>query len=127
MTLSLYLQCVLMLLLGQALQILLIKIPSIKERCRAANKPFSWAEWWGCDWNVVIATGLLGAICIVGLDELTKWKPEILNVVKWFFAAVGAVGSSVALSKWSQFEKSLNTVIDRKTDIADGLSDPTHN
>lgn len=125
MTTSLYIQCVVMLLLGQALQIFLIKIPAVKERCRVANKPFSWSEWWGCDWNVVISTGIIGAIAIFGLDELTHWKPEIIGVVKFFFAAIGAVGSNVALAKWSSFEASLNKVVDAKTDKADGITKMT--
>jgi len=121
MTLSLYLQCVAMLLLGQALQLFLIKIPAIKERCRVANKPFSMSEWWGSDWNLVIGTAVIGAMAIIGLDQLVHWKPEILNYVKWFFGGIGAFGSNLLLSKWSSFEKALNSIVDKKTNIADGV------
>lgn len=124
MTPSLYIQCVLMLLLGQALQLFLIKIPAVKERCRVANKVFSWSEWWNSDWNLVVATAVLGAMAIIGLDQIVHWKPEILDYVKWFFAAIGAFGSNLLLSKWSSFEKSLNTIIDKKTNIADGVEPP---
>lgn len=115
----LYLQCVIMFVLGQALHLFLVKVPAIKERCRVANKPFSWNEWWGCDWNIIIGTQVAGALVIFGLDEIVNWKPEVLSYVKWFFAAVGAFGSTVAMSKMSQFEKGLNKVVDIKTDIAD--------
>lgn len=127
MTPSLYFQCVLMLLLGQALQIFLVKIPAVKERCRVANKPFAWSEWWSCDWNVVVATAIIGAMAIIGLDQLVHWKPGILDYVKWFFAAIGAVGSTVALSRWSSFEKSLNDLVDKKTNIADSITDTQKN
>jgi hypothetical protein len=124
MTLSLYLQCVLMFVLGQAAHLFLVKVPAVKERCRVANKPFAWKEWWRCDWNVIIGTQIIGALLIVGLDQFLHWKPQVLDYVKWFFAAVGAFGSTVAMAKMSQFEKSLNNVIDIKTDIADEKEKP---
>lgn len=124
MTLWLYTQCVIMFILGQALHVFLIKVPAVKERCRAANKPFSWGEWWGCDWNIIIATAIIGAMLILGLDQLLNWKPAILAYVKWFFGGFGAFGSTIALSKFSQFEKSLVKVIDLKSNIADGIDQP---
>jgi len=120
MTISLYVQCVAMFVLGQALQIFLIKIPAVRERCRVSNKAFTIHDWFGCDWNIVVATFIIGAMLIIGLDQIVHWKPGILDYVKWFFAFVGAFGSNVALAKWSSFEKGLNNLIDIKTDIADG-------
>lgn len=120
MTHWVYIQCVLMFLLGQAAHLFLIKIPAIKEKSRVANKSFAWKDWWACDWNVVIGTQVVGALVIFGLDEIVNWKPEVLDYVKWFFAGVGAFGSTIAMAKMSQFDKSINKVIDIKTDIADG-------
>lgn len=125
MTHLLYLECVLMFVLGQAAHLFLIKVPAIKERCRVANKAFQWHEWWGCDWNVIVGTQVIGALVILGLDEIITWKPEVLTYVKWFFSLLGAFGSTVAMAKMSQFEKSLNKIVDVKTDIADGLVPPT--
>lgn len=124
MTPSLYIQCVAMLILGQALQVFLIKVPDLKQRAKIANQKFIWGDWWSADWNTVIATTILGAMAIIGLDEFTHWKPEILEYVKWFFAAIGAVGSNVALAKWSSYAKYFNGVIDAKTNIADGIQQP---
>jgi hypothetical protein len=126
MTTSLYIQCVFMLILGQALQVFLIKVPDIKQRAKLANQKFIWADWWAADWNLVIATTILGALAIIGLDELVHWKPEILDFVKWFFAAVGAVGSNAVLAKWSSYARYFNGVIDEKTNKADGLPPPTN-
>jgi hypothetical protein len=119
MTISLYLQCIAMCFFGQAVHLFIIKIPALKERSRVANKSFSMRDWWACDWNLVIGTFAIMAILLIGLDELTKWQPVILNKVKWLFAFVGAFGSTVAMSKWSAFEKGINNVVDMKTNIAD--------
>lgn len=124
MTHWLYIQCVLMFILGQAVHLFLVKVPAVKERCRVANKPFTWGEWWNCDWNVIIGTQIIGGLIILGLDEIVTWKPDVLTYVKWFFAGMGAFGSTIAMAKFSQFEKSLNTVIDIKTDKADGITKP---
>ena len=125
MTLSLYLQCVLMFILGQAAHLFLVKVPSIKERCRAANKKFTWKEWWDCDWNVIIGTQIIGALIIIGLDQVLHWKPQILEYVKWFFAGMGAFGSTIAMAKMSQFEKSINGLIDIKSNVSDTVIGPT--
>src|SRR5437762_13515301 len=98
MTLSLYLQCVAMFILGQALHLFLIKVPQIKTQSRAVGKPFAWKSWWNCDWNIIIATQIIGALFIVGLDQFLNWKPEVLNYVKWFFAGLGAFGSTIAMA-----------------------------
>lgn len=118
----LYVQCVIMLILGQALQVFLIKIPDIKERARAANQKFLWSDWWASDWNVVVATSILGAILIFGLDEVFHFKPIVIDYVKFFFAAVGAVGSNVLLAKWSSYAKYFTTVLSDKANIADAIA-----
>ena len=121
MTLSLYLQCVAMLILGQMLQLFLIKIPDIKKNAKIANATFVWKDWWASDWNLVVGTTVLGAIAIMGLNEIVQWKPEILEYVKWFFAAIGAFGSNVVMAKWSKYQAYFDGVIDTKTNIADNL------
>lgn len=121
MTTSLYLQCVLMAVIGQALQVLLIKVPSLKDKCRAANKPFTWGAWWSCDWNVVVATGLIIAAFILGLDQFLHWKPAVIDWVKWFFLGVGAFGSTIAMAKFSQYEKDLMTLLSVKSNVADSV------
>jgi hypothetical protein len=107
------------------LHLFLVKVPAIKNRARAANKTFIFKEWWGCDWNIIIGTQVLGAMFIIGLNELLHWKPYILDYVKWFFAAVGAFGSTVAMAKFSQYEKELTKVLDIKSNIADVVTGGT--
>jgi hypothetical protein len=122
MTPKLYLACVLILALGQALQILWIKIPDLKTRAKLANQQFIFKDWWSSDWNLVLGTFVCGAIAILGLDELIRWKPEVLDYVKWFFAALGFGGSNLVLAKLSKYTKYFNQIIDEKTNIADGIS-----
>lgn len=117
--------CIVMFILGQAVQLFIVKIPSVRERCRAANKDFSFAEYWKSDWNLVIGMGLFGGMLVVGLQEIIGMKPEVLNYVRWFFGGVGFSGQSFILSRWSKFEKVLNAVVDVKTNIADGVEDKT--
>lgn len=124
MTTWLYLQCVAMLVLGQALQVFLIKVPDMKKQAKIANQQFIWKDWWKADWNVVVSTSIIGAMVIIGLDQIIHWKPVILDYVKWFFAAVGAFGSTVVLAKWSSYSNYFSNVIDKKTNIADGLPPP---
>lgn len=123
----LILQCIAMFILGQLLQLFWLKIPSLKKRAKAANYHFSIKEYWEMDWNLIIGTQVIGAMLILGLNELVQWKPVILNVVRWFFGGVGAFASSVVLSKLSAFEKKLSSFIDVKTDMADGVTKDSPN
>lgn len=122
MTLSLYLQCVAMYLLGQAVDLFLLKIPELRSLYRKANEDFCWKKYWQTDWNVIIGTQVVGAMLILGLNELTQWKPQILDYIKWFFGGIGAVGSSIIVSKWSQTKKYIMNIIDSKTNIADKVT-----
>lgn len=124
MTISLYLQCVAMFLLGQATDLFLIKIPEYKKLYNKANEDFSWKKYWQSDWFLIIGTQVVGAMLIIGLDQVIYWKPGILEYVKWFFAGVGLGGSSLILSKWSQCKKYIMAIIDFKTNKADGLPQP---
>lgn len=124
MSTSLTIQCVLMLVLGQLAQLFLMKIPDMKKQARLANAQFIWKDWWVADWNLVMGTAVLGSMALIGLDELFHWKPDIMEYVKWFFAAIGALGSYVVMSKWSKYAAYFNEVIDVKTNKADGIEPP---
>lgn len=122
MSTKLYLFCVAMYILGQALTLFWITVPSLKEKCRIANKEFSWKDWWKCDWNIVFGNMIFGLILILGLKELITWKPEILDFVKWLFALLGAFGTSIAQEKWGQFRKTLNNLLDMKANLSDAVT-----
>jgi|GEM_PF-2447863 len=125
MTHTQYLLCILMSLLGQGLHLFLIKIPALKTRSSAANKPFSMKDFWNCDWNIIVGTQIVIAMATIGIDEILKWKPEIVEYIKWFFAAIGAFGSTVAMALLSKYEKGLMKLLDIKANIADAVTGGT--
>lgn len=124
--LFIYLQYCAMFLLGQALHLLIVKIPSLKKKDSINNSKFSLKEWWKEDWNLILATNVLGTMALVGLDQLIGWRPEIENVVKWFFAGIGAFGSSIAM-KYSKYESVLLAYLDIKANITDHTVGHTEN
>lgn len=120
-----YFQYGFMFFAGQLLHLLVVKIPSLRNKTRQANKKFSLKDWFAEDWNLIIGLNILGSMFLIGLDEVLAWKPEIQNVVKWFFAAVGAFGNSIVLQKFSKYEHVLGSVLDIKANIADKVIGPT--
>lgn len=119
MTHQLYWQCVAMFLFGQGLLLFWFTIPQLKEKCRIANKQFSWAEWWKCDWNLVVGNMLFGAMAILALDELLNWQPNVLQYVKWFFGIAGAFLPTIIQEKWGNMKKAISNLLDVKANIAD--------
>lgn len=119
MTLWLYAQCIIFFFCGQLLHLFWLKIPALKKRAAAAKRPFSLKEYYKADWHIMAGTQIAGAMLILGIDELTHWKPEILDAVKFFFGGFGAFGSSVMMNKLSVYEKRLLSVIDIKSGVAD--------
>jgi hypothetical protein len=115
-----------MAILGQFLQLLLVKIPMIKRKCNAANKNFSWVDWWNCDWHIVIGTMVLVALLIVGLDEFLNWKPNVLEYIKWFFAGIGAFGSTVTMAYLSKYESQIMALLDIKSNVSDAVTGGTN-
>ena len=120
MTTSLYIQCIAMFIGGQALDLFLMKIPELRTLWAKSNESFSWKRYWQSDWNVIIGTLVLCAICVIGLDQIVQAKPNVINYIKWLFVAIGGFGSSVIVSKWGSAKKYILDIIDKKTNIADG-------
>ena len=114
-----------MFILGQAAHLMLVKIPAIKKRSKAVNKVFYLKDWWNADWNVIVGTQIIGAMLILGLDQIVTWRPGVLDYVKWFFAGMGAFGSTIAMAKASQFEKSLTGLMDVKANVSDAMTGGT--
>jgi len=121
MSISLYLQCVAMFILGQAIDLFLFKIPELRKMYATANEDFVWKKYWKSDWNTIVGTQLTGIVLIIGLDQLTHWKPVIIDYTKWFFAGFGAWGSSIVVAKGSAAKKYIMNIIDAKTNVADGI------
>lgn len=108
-------------LLGVLLQILL-KIPELQKRSKAANHAFSLKGYLKDDWAVIAASFVSVAIAIVCIDELIAIKPGIANYIKWLFVFVGFSGATLISAVLSVTNKKIMAVIDIKTNIADGVT-----
>jgi hypothetical protein len=122
---ELYVWCFLAFLLGQGIQLFWIKIPSLRQRSAAVNKPFLFKDWIACDWNILVGTQLFGFLLLLVMNEVLNWKPEYADFIKTIWGLLGAFGTSVALSKWGQFEKGIINFIDVKANISDLVTGPT--
>lgn len=121
MTTSLYLQCFSMYIIGAAIILFLVTIPELRSLWAKSNERFSWKRYWQSDWNVVVGTILIGVLLIIGIDQLVNWKKGVLDYVKWFFAGGGAFLTPIIASKYGSAKKYILNVIDKKTNIADGV------
>jgi hypothetical protein len=122
MTTLMYWFCVAMFVLGQAAHLFLLKIPEMRKTANALNKGFYFKEWWKCDWNIIIGTQVIGAMFILGLDQFLHWKPEIIDYVKWFFALLGAFGSTIAMTYGSKYADTLKHLVDIKSNVSDAIT-----
>jgi hypothetical protein len=123
MTPKLYAFCVLFWILGQAVDLFLLTIPELKALYKKANEQFSLKEYWKHDWNKIVGIQCLGAMIILGLDQIIHFKPQIADWSKWFFGVAGIVSSTFA-SRYGSYKKKVISIIDRKTNIADGIETP---
>lgn len=118
---SLYIQSIFMFILGQVLYLLWIKVPSLKIKAASANKPFSYSDLWECDANVIIGLNVLGISLFIGLDQVLHYKPEAINYLKWLFWLVGAFGCTVGFKYFSRYEKTLISILDKKSNGFDAV------
>jgi hypothetical protein len=120
MNIQLYTQLFIIGLVGILFHVFVIKLPSVKEASRVANKSFSVKEYLSDDWIALCGSIVTLVACILFVDEILKWKPAIIDYIKFLFFFIGYTGSSVLLAVLSQATKKINKVVDIKTDKADG-------
>lgn len=118
MNINLIIQCLVAGFLGIAVQVIL-KLIALRNRSAAANTPFRVADYFTDDWLTLLLSIVTVVIGVYVLDELIAYKPEVASYVKFFFIAVGYMGSSILHMILSVTEKKILKVIDVKTDIAD--------
>lgn len=116
-----YIVCFSVGVIGMALQTVL-KIKSLQDKARVANMPFKASSYFKEDWLSVVASLLTIILFLFFIDNITKWKPETVKFLKIGFAFIGYTGSDVASRLFSVVSKKINSVIDIKTDIADGIT-----
>lgn len=112
--------------LGILLQILAVKIPSLKAKYTAANRVFNIKEYLSDDWYTILASFVAVAILVFGLDEVLDLRPELEKYIKWLFVFVGFTGSSIIQAVLSVANKKIMQIIDVKTNVADGVQPPVN-
>lgn len=121
MNTQLYISCFIIGLVGILFHVFVIKLPSVKEQYRVGNKAFSIQQYLADDW-IALGGSLVTLIAFVlFIDEVLKWKPAIIDYIKFLFFFIGYTGSSVLLALLSQATKKINSVVDIKTNELDEL------
>jgi hypothetical protein len=120
MATSIYIQCFLAGTLGALLHLFAIKVPAMKERAKVANEKFDLSDYLKDDLAAILSNLLTVLILLLVLDEVVKFKPVVEPYLKAGFVFVGFTGSSILISILGRAQKKLNSVVDEKTDIADG-------
>ena len=125
MTRDVLMQCLLMSIGAQLLDLLLIQIPQLRKKAAAANKPFSLKEWWNSDWNIILATQVIIIIVTIGYRELVGFSDVFSKYARWIYAGIGGFGSSIAMANWSSYNKLLTKLFSVKSNIADVMTGGT--
>ena len=123
MSTIMYLQCFAVAFIGWALHTSL-KLRSIQVKSKAANLEFKIGDYFSDDWLVIISCFLTIILFLLFIDEVFSINEKIIEFVKIGFGFVGYTGSDVASRLFSLADKKINSVIDYKTNIADGIEQP---
>jgi hypothetical protein len=122
MTRSLYWKCAAIALLGVLAHIIIVKLPSYKSKCEAANKRFSVLEYFQQD-----GLRILGSIVTIGLlmaawDEWVGWNQALLVKAKSLFAFIGFAGSSLLLGIFGVANKKVMDLLGLKANAFDNAT-----
>jgi len=107
--------------LGMAFHIFAVKLPSYKKSCVAGNIPFTAKGYFNCDFMAIVAAALSVIMAVWLMDELIATYNPIQNYIKFFMIFVGFTGSSVLIAWLGRATSSALSIIDKKTNIADGV------
>jgi len=118
MTLSLYIQCFAVALIGWALQTTL-KMRALQLKARAANVIFKPVDYFKEDWLSITAAFLTIVLFLFFVSEFLNWQTWIISYVRIGFAFVGYTGSDIASRLFSVVNTRINAAIDYKTTISD--------
>jgi archaellum biogenesis protein FlaJ (TadC family) len=123
MTITLYITCFIVAMIGMLLQTVL-KIKSLQDKARAANVTFNPSTYFKNDWLSIVASILTIVMFLFFIDYILKWRPGAVDYLKILFAFVGYTGSDIASKLFGVISKKINTAIDEKTTISDGTAPP---
>lgn len=110
-------------LLGQGAHLMFVTIPKSRKIAIAANKQFSFAEWWHSDNNLIIGVQLITIAGLLGANEWLQFKPELFDKIRWLFWLWGVLGSAVGMN-WSKYEATVMNILDKKANVSDNVIGP---
>lgn len=107
--------------LGMILQALL-KMKAIQTKAKMGNIKFSPKEYFIEDWVSHLASIVTLVMFLFFVDEIVTFNKIAGNYLKFGFAFVGYTGSDIMSRIFSVMNKRINSAIDYKTTIADGVT-----
>jgi len=125
MTTQTYILCAVASFMGMLFHVFALKIPSAKTRATAANIKFSIGDYFSSEWPAIAANIASIVIGLLIAGEALKFKPEMQGWIITISAFYGFTGSSLLIAIFGQVSKKINSVVDTKTNVADGSSAPT--
>jgi hypothetical protein len=105
--------------IGVLIQVLL-KIKDLKTHATAANMQFVFKKYLKDDWPTILLSFISIGAFVIFLPEITAIKPDFLKFARITFAFIGFTGSSIIQIFFSATSKKILSIIDLKTNIADG-------
>ncbi len=118
-----YFLCAVAALMGMLFNVFALKIPSAKTRATAANIKFSVSDYFSTEWAALVANIFAIIVALLVLGEAIKFKPEIQGWIVTIFAFYGFTGSSLLIALFGQVSNKINSIVDIKTNKADGGSE----
>jgi hypothetical protein len=115
-----YIWCLVCGFLGVLFHIFVVKLPSALQRAKVANVQATIIDYFAHDWVAIAASFITVIVFVVCLDEFVNWQPDAVKYIKALFVFIGFTGSSILIAALGKFSKTLNGIIDVKTDVADG-------
>lgn len=122
-TLNMYVLYISTFILGQAVAIFWYDIPQVRKLARINNDDFDWKRYWRTSWNMIIGLEFLGTIIFLTLNQIIQWRPGLLGQMWWMSPVFGMIGSGIG-AQFGSYRKGILNILDRKTNIADGIIDP---
>ena len=118
MSVSLYINCSIIALLGLALAVLL-QMKSQNEKAKQANLIFSPAIFIKAEWITISISIVVIIIGLYFIPIVVDIKPQYLPYIKPAFLPLGYMGTDIILKLFGVMSKRLNAAIEMKSKESD--------
>lgn len=103
--------------------VILHKMNSVKKDFYVANQPFVLSKFFQKELIAIIMSVVVIVLMAITVEEWMYVNPTVENYVTIIFALGGAIGSWAFLLFLGGSKKFIRGVIDKKTNIADAITD----